>query len=200
MSQADYTAVVHSVAEAYLYLKTIACRRCEQGPLEHTRDLMRTDDAKGGWRIEAQCRRCGAGHRVDLAVDPPPTRASAASSAINPTSEPSRAIDLLGWLNLFHAILHASDEAADRETGRTLAMEAAQCLDEALKFYRPGEEIPDASVFFTEQGRDRLREHPEQFAQSRWRERRLRLPHASGSGADKGPKKHRWWQWWRRSD
>ena len=129
----------HSVAEAYLYLKVAACPQCRRGMLAPTADLTRDSDA---WQLPCSCQRCRKPVKLLFRIDPPPSRESAASKIINPTDQPSHAIDLLGWLNLFQQIVTAAGRTTDRAEGRELAIEAAACLDEALKFYDADNEMP----------------------------------------------------------
>jgi hypothetical protein len=188
---------VHSVAEAYLYLLTLRCESCGRGPLRARADLTRTDEVAGGWRMEIRCGGCARETALAFAIDPPPTREEAGSGRINPTPRPSQAIDLLGWLALFQRILSASEKEADRQAGRQLAWEAAQCLDEALKFYEPGNDLPPEAAFFSADSRRRFLDHPGQFSRERWRERRLRLPDLGAGPRPEGRPRPRWWRFWR---
>ncbi len=198
MTDTPQPVPVHSVAEAYLYLKVTPCPACGKGPLEQADDLTRRASSPGGWELNARCGGCGYAFPIAYAIYPPPTREQAQSSVINPTDQRSTAIDLLGWLMLFQAIIEASQAEADRERRRELGLEAAQCLDEALKFYDFNDEFPREDAFFTEYGRARFRDHPQQFARSVWQERRLKLPKPAGSSAGQGNRgERRWWQFWR---
>jgi len=188
---------VHTVAEAYLYLMIVRCRTCGKGPLEQRGDLTRAASAPGGWLLESVCSTCGAERPLCFAVEPAPTREQARFDRINPTSERSAAIDLLGWLSLFQTILGESSQHRNKPTARQLAYEAAQCLDEALKFYERDHELPDESAFFTEESRRRFRDHPQYFNRSKWRERRLRLPDIAAQTQPLHESKRPWWQFWR---
>src|SRR5262249_36497388 len=161
-----------SVAEAYLYVRSMRCRACSQGPINPNDELTRREAAEGGWTLQTTCAACKAGTVFHFRIDPLPTREEAQSDRINQTSRPSEAIDLLGWLSLFQSILTASEQQLDRQVARQLAWEAAQCLDEAMKFYEPEEELPSATAFFNDESRQRFRDHPQQFAKSKWRQRR----------------------------
>src|ERR1051325_1709839 len=143
----DLPAVtVHSVAEAYLYVRSTRCRACGQGPLNQIDELTRREAADGGWTLHTACAACGAKFVFHFRIDPMPSREEAQSDRINQTSNPSEAIDLLGWLSLFQSILTASEQQTNRQTARQLAYEAAQCLDEAMKFYGTDEELPSAAA------------------------------------------------------
>jgi len=198
MSPDEQVVYVHSVAEAYLYLKIAACPSCRQGALRQKTDLTKTASAPGGWTLAALCGKCDAETVLHICINPPPTRAQAGSPEINPTAQRSSAIDLFGWLTLFQAILEAAQKETNKATGRELAYEAALCLDEALKFYDGENELPGKDAFFSEASLRRFREHPERFARSKWRERRLLLPDmkARTESADR-PKPRPWWRFWR---
>jgi hypothetical protein len=71
-------------------------------------------------------------------------------------------------------------EAAGKEKNKTearrLALEAAQCLDEALKFYVEDNDLPTKDTFFHHGSRQRFRDHPEQFSRQRLLHLRSKLP------------------------
>ncbi len=191
---------VHSVAEAYLFLMVCRCRSCGAGPLKSGEDLTKASSALDRWTLHAACSACGAERSLSFTIQPPPTREEASSNRVNPTADRSRAIDLLGWLTLFQTVLAESHKQADRETARQLAYEAAQCLDEALKFYEPDNEIPGEDAFFTDVSRRRFRDHPQHFSRETWRQRRLVLPDIQARQKPAAPSdQRRWWPFWRRS-
>jgi len=186
---------VHSVAEAYLYLQVTPCGKCGKGPLHAEGDLTRRGERAGAYELPVLCQACGTADTMGFGIEPPPTRESGASNIINATQERSTAIDLLGWLTLFRSILDASEKAADKATARALAWEAAQCLDEALKFFDADNEMPRPDAFFSDASRQRYREHPQHFARSKWMERRLKLPNATVRTTAAPHRK--WWQFWK---
>ncbi len=195
----DTLIPVHSVAEAYLYLVATPCPACQRGALAQTGDLTKAGGAAARWTLATRCGSCNVAETLQFAIEPVPSREQAQSSRINPTSEPSQAIDLLGWLSLFQSILGAAGKAKDKAEGRQLAIEAAQCLDEALKFYSPGEELPPPEAFFSQASRQRFASHPQQFARSKWRERRLKLPDIDArTMAAAADRPRPWWRFWRR--
>ncbi|MBI1827521.1 MAG: hypothetical protein HYR83_14190 [Planctomycetes bacterium] len=59
---------------------------------------------------------------------------------------------------------------------RRLAMEAATCLNEALRFYDDENDLPSAGAFFTDDSRARFREHPQLFSRQRLLNLRAQLP------------------------
>ncbi|MEK6644686.1 MAG: hypothetical protein AABZ08_12350 [Planctomycetota bacterium] len=197
MSPPENHVRVHSVAEAYLYLLTLRCPHCARGPVQASGELTKTGDDTSSWAIGARCGACEHLGSIRFTINPTPTREAARSDCINPTNEPSLAIDLLGWLTLFQSIINASEKEPDRSASRQLAHEAAQCLDEAMKFYGEEGELPSVDAFFGDEARRRFREHPEHFARAKWRQRRLMLPEASVKTTREGRRGKRWWQFWR---
>lgn len=96
---------------------------------------------------------------------------------INPSQEPSHAIDLGQWLILFEMIVRAADRQTNPVESRRLGYEAAQCLEEALKFYPLGDsDWPEESAFFHDWTLDRFRRHRHRFARTRLVELRRKLP------------------------
>jgi hypothetical protein len=191
----DAPIPVHSVAEAYLHLGAMPCRVCGKGPVKAQAELTKSDSYSSRYTLATRCDACRNESGLMYEIDPPPTRQQAQSDVINPTSQPSRAIDLLGWLTLFRSILTASEKESDKGVSRQLAWEAAQCLDEAMKFYEGDNEMPPVAAFFTEPSRKRFQEQPAHFARSVWRERRLKLPDVrSRTKADGGKS---WWKFWK---
>ncbi len=190
---------VHSVAEAYLYLMVRSCPICDRGPVRSAGELTKTQTDTGPWEMPTRCSVCGEDQVLSFEIRPEPTPEQAGSNWINPTPDRSRAIDLLGWLTLFRSIISASQKESDKEETRRLALECAQCLDEALKFYEPDNEVPGDGAFFTEASRRRFRDHPQQFARSRWQHERSKLPTVVFRGLDKHPDEATpRWRFWKK--
>lgn len=183
----------HSVAEAFFYLMARTCHRCGAGPLKPTGGLTKTTDPKAPWRLIGRCPKCATDETFHFLIVPPPTRAEAESNVVNPTTEASKAIDLLGWLTLFQSVLSSAERMTDKQAARQLAHESTMCLDEALKFYGPGEELPGPEAFFSSASRQRFLDHPQQFAKSKWMDRRSKLPVVATSEPAPPPRKRRWW-------
>jgi hypothetical protein len=183
----------HSVAEAYLYLMVAPCRACGNGPLRHQQDLTRRADGK--FAMTVMCSACAATTELSFTIEPEPSRDEARSTRINPTPQPSRSIDLLGWLTLFSSIMNTEEKETNKTTVRELACEAGQCLDEAMKFYAADNDLPADGAFFSENSLRRFRDHPQQFSRSKWRERRLKLPDAEVTSVQRSDGRP-WWKFW----
>ncbi len=208
---ADTPVKIHSVGEAYLLLMVTSCAECGKGPLEAVSSDEVDLGGASGRRLQAVCKACGRQQELvfDLThvADGGESAGPDALPRINPTDEPSRAIDLAQWLMLFEAIIRKADEVADPAVSRRLGYEAAQCLEEALKFYgTDGGEWPDEAAFFHPWTRRRFREHRQVFARTRLVEMRGRLPSlgrmeqrlTAPATATRAPDKRRWWAFWRR--
>jgi hypothetical protein len=201
----DVPLVAHSLAEVYLYLMVTPCGKCGRGPLKGgDAKPAEWDNTRVGVVVEVTCSICDDQARLEF--DVPAERLAAIKSAprgsaakINPTPEPSRIIDVAGWVTLFGVIADAAARATDKGEARMLGYEAAQCLDEALKFYDQENELPPEDAFFSEASRRRHREHPQKLARSRLIDLRARLPSIDAMEkrmASAGGKKRRWWKPW----
>ncbi len=199
---------IHSVAEAYLLLMVTPCGACGKGPLEAAgHEAVPLDGGSvPGRRLSARCKACGHERLFlfDLSrVDPADLARPGDLPRINPSGEPSLAIDLAQWLMLFETIVRAADRQDDPAESRRLGFEAAQCLEEALKFYpADGGEWPAESSFFHEQTLDRFRQHKHLFARTRLLDLRRRLPSLAQmagriAGSSEGVPRRRWWMFWR---
>ncbi len=177
---------IHSVAEAYLLLMVTPCDACGKGPLEAAgHETIGLDGGKiPGRKLSARCKACGHDQQFlfDLTdIDPADGTQPGDLPRINPSGQPSQAIDLAQWLMLFETIVRAADRQDDPAEARRLGYEAAQCLEEALKFYpADGEEWPAESSFFQEQTLSRFRRHRHLFARTRLLELRRKLPRCRG--------------------
>lgn len=206
MSEAALPA--NTLAEAYLYLMALPCSQCGRGPLQarppHQFDrsrvpkIIRVD-------MRATCQSCD--HEINLSFEYPPPRESAADrlrgiTRLNPNRQPSKILDVGQWLTLFRVILEKASTTSDRTEGRRLGYEAAQCLEEALKFYEPGNDLPPPSAFRHETSKKRLRDHPALFARPRLLEMRTKLPSLTLMEAKITEQAtvephHPWWHFWR---
>jgi hypothetical protein len=197
---------IHSVAEAYLFLMVTPCTACGKGPLEAVGHEAVSLDHGSGQKMRAACKVCGQPHEFlfDLGYfDVADAADTAGLPRINGSDEPSLAIDAAQWVMLFEGIVQAADKQSDPRESRSLGYEAAQCLEEALKFYPPGDgEWPDESAFFYDWTLARFRKHRHIFARTRLIELRRKLPtltqmeqHLLGQTA-LTPAKRPWWKFW----
>lgn len=172
----------HTPYEIELFLKATACRQC--GRSMRAADDQLKPDASGLCTVTAKCLSCGSAQDFGFLIE---TAALAPRSnrppVINHTDRPSRILDLGQWTILSQVFREEARNETDRARARVLNLQAAQCLDEALKFFDdPENDLPPAEAFFCEASRTRFRNSPQQFARSRLIGERAKLPNVFGVG------------------
>ena len=202
----DEPLVAHSLAEAYLYLMATPCPSCGRGPLRgadsHSvpaRDTESTASPSRRWRIKVACGACRSETTLVFQLHEPaeaaPDPEAGATAVVNPTDEPSRIVDVGQWIVLFRMITDAASKESDKIEARHLGIEAAQCLEEALKFYdEVDNDLPPPEAFFTDASRERFRKVPQQFSKRRLIDLRAKLPCESAMRASlSARRKKHWW-------
>ncbi len=193
----------HSLAEAYFYLMATPCPACGAGPLKGGDATgLRPDGDTPAVSIPACCAKCGARHVYVFALPEGTGLADPSGTAdVNPTDEPSRLIDVAQWITLAHVIIEAAGRQTDKGEARRLGIEAAQCLEEALRFYEDGNDLPPSRALFHDSSRGRLKESPNLFSRQRLIEMRRKLPSLSTMRARLAQpvRKRPWWARWRSS-
>ena len=193
--------LAHSLAEAYLYLMATSCGCCGRGLL-HGGDARRIESPQDRPRvtIEATCHACHdeTTHNFQLAREPEADKPNE-GAVVNPTGEPSRIIDVGQWIVLFRIITEAAGRETDKVQARHLGIEAAQCLEEALKFYdEVGNDLPPPEALFHEVSRKRFQKSPEHFSRQRLINLRAKLPTLAVMRSRlKSPAKRPWWRPWK---
>ncbi|HOW72476.1 MAG TPA: hypothetical protein PKY77_17900 [Phycisphaerae bacterium] len=199
--------ILHSFAEAYLYLLLNRCAGCVEGTLVMDWTRVTQDPERGMVSAVFACRACGqAGlFRLDARlVDAESIRPGDFAAwekpgsqpvvpPVNPTDEASRVIDVAGWLTLFGVLSEKAREIArqatkvrERAVVRQLQIQAGQCLDEALAFYLEDNDLPPREAFFSEDSWRQFMERPALFVRDRLIDLRSGLPlQAGGSGRRK---------------
>ncbi|MCH7595838.1 MAG: hypothetical protein IID35_04685 [Planctomycetes bacterium] len=196
---ADLPLLAHSLAEAYLYVMVSPCESCGNGPL-YGGEACGVETPGGSWstNLPGTCGACGATISITFQLaSRPEEEASADAASINSTDEPSRIIDVGQWLTLFRMITEAATREDDKVQVRHLGMEAAQCLDEALKFYDDeGNDLPPSDAIFVESSRLRFEDNPGQFSRRRLLDLRSKLPTTSQMRSQLFRSRKK--PWWRR--
>ncbi len=197
-----------------MYLSVTPCPNCSGGPWEVTTE--ETSSSNGDESdlpvrtLRARCLHCGnkkefvfesAESSEDVEAEQYETLEGASVDLVNPTPSPSEIIDLGQWLSLFYLLVEQAAAAKGAES-RRLGFQAAQCIEEALKFYTEDDELPPKSAFFVEASRRTFAEHPEKFARQRLRDLRSKLPDlrimARKISHDTGEKQKKpWWRFWK---
>jgi hypothetical protein len=187
----DAPLVAHSLAEAHLYILATPCASCGRGPLRGSEAELANDDGDARVvSIAVTCGSCQAVTRLRFRLPAPPEPIPAQpASVVNPTAEPSQILDVGQWLTLFRMLTETAGHETSKSEARRLALEAAQCLDEALKFYDDADDdLPPVEAFFGEDSRDRFKAHPEQFSRRRLLHLRSKLPTSWPKRADQRSK------------
>jgi hypothetical protein len=189
----------HSLAEAYLYLMAQSCAHCRRGPIRAERAEKSPADSpvESLVTLSANCATCG--RTADFVFRLPaesPTDVPAHGPVVNPTDEPSHILDVGQWLTLFRMIAEAAARETRKPEARHLGLEAAQCLEEALRFYDdPDNDLPPPEAFFTSTSRDHFRDHPHHFSRRRLLELRSKLPSLDAMRqAISRPRRKSWWR------
>jgi len=190
----------HSLAEAYFYLMITPCASCGKGPLRGSDATRSGNDSSVLFvDIEAACGTCN-GHSNFTFRLPHGTGVDKDTGlpTVNPTDGPSGIIDVAQWLTLFRVITAKAGDTADKADSRRLGLEAAQCLEEALKFYEDDNDLPPESACFSDTSRARFAEHPQEFSRQRLINLRAKLPNMNvmlaRAAQDLQRTKRRWWR------
>ncbi len=181
---------VRGSAEASLCLLVVPCAACGAGPLTPTGECFASGRVV---KVRLACRGCS--HPQEIAFQSKPgvgvvplcTELAELCEpdvpCINPTKEPSQAIDVWGWITLHTLVrqaarqsLEAAETAVVRAAARRLQMLASACIEEALRFYEHDNELPPAASFFTDRSRQQFQQRPELFTRKRLLEMRSSSP------------------------
>lgn len=194
----DEPLQAYTLNEVRYYLLVTPCANCGKGPL--VADPPASLPAGQPLTLDVRCGHCQAHRQIQAVCGHPMSQQEPDAEIINPTSSPSRIIDLGQWLSLFYMFVESAAGDPSRPQARLTGFKAALCLAEALKFYGDNE-LPPPSAFFSPTTSDIFRQHPEKFARQRLRDMQAKLPsltvmarHVARDERSKG----RWWQFWKR--
>lgn len=178
MMQHSQPLPVRSVVESFYFLLVQHCGACGNGPLDAYASQREFHEGMPCRRVIAICRTCREKCKFVFDVSACPDVDEPAADALDPIggSSPSRIIDVSQWLTLFRTIIRAADNSKDKSEIRQLGFEAAQCLEEALKFYAENEELPGEDAFLSHEAYQLSREQSGQFTRSRLLSHRDKLP------------------------
>lgn len=180
-----------------------SCSHCGQGPLLSATSLREASGRPGRalLTMQAKCSHCHEESWLQFELpeqEEPRPGLDTRTNRINPTGEPSRILDVTQWVTLHRIVLNAAERAADKAEARELKCEAAECLDEALRFYGADSDLPPAKALFTEHSRRRIKDRPELYIRQALLAQRQRLPSRDVAARDPArPASRRWWQFWR---
>jgi len=172
-SVSDAPIRVHSVQEEYFYMMVHPCA-CG-GPWHSESEQVEETDVEVLHHVTATCFKCGKERTFHFRLDERPGPKDPIR-AVNPTDEPSRAVDLAEWLRLAQFYLERIERLSERVEKAQSLLDARQCLEEARKFFGPGDEEPPASALWSRQSRRRAREQAQAFRRSTIDAMLARLP------------------------
>lgn len=179
--------LAHSLSEVTFFLRGASCTSCGRGPLGGGESVREEGAGAGGvtLTVETVCHECGSAAVLQFLVTAPPGEHVNAFDPplVNPTEDPSRILDVGQWIMLSRVLTEEASAAKEKGAGRRLALQAAQCIEEALKFYEDDNDLPPPGATFTDATRRRLREAPDQFSKRRLIELRAKLPFSTAQRA-----------------
>jgi hypothetical protein len=203
---------VHGVQEEYFWLMVHPCG-CGGAWFPRGQRLEESGDALVH-AVDGTCASCGRRETFRfLLPNSAPADGPQAVREINPTAEPSRAVDLAEWMDLAQFYLERIGRLKDKVRQGQSLLDARLCLEEALKFYGPGEEDPPAGGLWSEASRRKAAARPEAFRRATLEKMLARLPPKERLRKIDGPVQQefeaavkeaalrrtgRWWQFWKR--
>jgi hypothetical protein len=153
---------VHSVQEEYFHLMVRACA-CGGAWFPHGQRVERTGD-RLVHHVTARCAKCGKEWTFHFAL-PGETKLDhpAPIREINPTAEPSAALDAAEWMDLARFYLGQIERLKNPTERAQSLLDARGCLEEALKFYGPGDDGPPPGALWSDASRRKVAGHPHAY-------------------------------------
>lgn len=164
MADAPGDAVfVHSVQEEYFYMMI---RRCAcGGPWLGDSQEFQQEGQRLRHHVGAQCYKCKARRTFEFVL-PGPEDSKAPIRQINPTAQPSRALDVAEWMDLAQFYLSRIERLKKPGERAQSLLDARQCIEEALKFYGASDDGPSADALWSDASRKKVARHPDAFRRS----------------------------------
>jgi len=205
--------VVHSVQEEYFYLMVHRCT-CG-GPWLGEAQEFEGDGPQTRHRVAGKCFKCGTRQPFifDLSRAGPQPPAPAMVRQINPTPEPSRAVDAVEWADLARFYLERIPRLKKPLEKAQSLLDARQCAEEALKFLGPADTSPPPAAIWSDASRRKLSKNPDTYSRARLQAMIGRMPPLDDLRKvdaldqkvfDKALKEEakkrvgKWWQVWKR--
>ena len=155
------TAVhVHGVQEEYFYLMVHHCA-CG-GPWLTESQHVEENVVHPHHRIETHCFKCQTRRTFLFTID---SQANSKEPVrqVNQTAEPSRAIDVVEWMNLAQFYLGRIEHLKEAVEKAQSLLDARQCVEEALKFYGPDADAPPPAALWSDASRRKAAAQPGNF-------------------------------------
>jgi hypothetical protein len=205
------TAVhLHGVQEEYFYLMVHHCA-CG-GPWMTESQQIEENGPHPRHRIEARCFKCKSQRTFLFSIDSQGTSKEPVRQ-VNPTAEPSRALDVVQWMDLAQFYLGRIERLKTPVEKAQSLLDARQCIEEALKFYAPTDDAPPHTAIWSDDSRKKAAARPETFrraalvamlekipAMDRLREadKMEQREFEKGVRAIAKQRVGKWWQFWKR--
>jgi len=115
--------------------------------------------------VRVRCARCHAERNLCFHLLSP-SGPNGPIRQINPTAEPSGALDVAEWMDLARFYLERIGRLRDAAQRAQSLLDARQCLEEALKFYGPEDAAtsgPPPHALWSEASRQKVARQPDAY-------------------------------------
>ena len=204
---------VHSVQEEYFFQMVHPCV-CG-GPWFSQNQAVEPSGERLVHHVTARCVQCGKEKTFHFALPgetqldrPAPIR------EINPTNDPSEAVDAAEWLDLARFYLERIERLKSPTEQAQSLLDARGCLQEALKLYGPGDDGPPAGALWSDASRRKVAEHPDAYRRAALETMLAKMPTTERLRQADAPDQRefrkalreiarrrvgrRWWEFWKR--
>lgn len=156
----DDAVHVHSVQEEYFYLM-VHCCACGGPWLSESQDIDESGP-KVLHTVRGRCFKCRQERRFRFTHDTRPDPKSPIRQ-INATAEPSHALDVAEWMDLAQFYLERIERLKNPVERAQSLLDARQCIEEAVKFYGPGDDGVPASALWSDESRKKVSRRRDAF-------------------------------------
>jgi hypothetical protein len=159
----DQAVRVHSVQEEYFYMMVHPCA-CGGPWLAESKEV-EGSGPRLAHRVDGECYKCKARRTFNFILDAP-AGPKGPIRQINPTAEPSAALDVAEWMDLAQFYLARIERLKKPLERAQSLLDARQCLEEAMKFYGPGDDAPPPAAIWSDAGRTKVARQPAVYRRS----------------------------------
>jgi hypothetical protein len=153
---------IHSVQEEYFHLMVRKCV-CGGPWFSHEQIVQRTGD-RLVHHVTARCAKCGKERTFHFALPGETKRDRPAPiREINPTNDPSEAVDAAEWMDLARFYLERIERLKDPTERAQSLLDARGCIEEALKFCGPNDDALPPQALWSDASRRKVAKHPDAY-------------------------------------
>ncbi len=173
----DSILLAHSLGEVLLYLRVTPCGSCGAGLIFPGSPSV-VDRMAVEVEFVTSCAQCDAQKAVRFRVpELPKDHESSIDGPISLSEEASSILDVSQWITLCHVLLEEAGLLSDKVQARKRKIQAARCLEEAIKFFdEVDNDLPPPDAFFHESSKRQFKDRPELFSKSKLIDLRATLP------------------------